>query len=186
MCLYRYTKQHQTLAFGTVTSMYLIVAACSTQSLPLLLCVPPLFFFFFFVACASRSALKAQLPMLSTGARASTPLKAQADGIRLKLSELGEDAAEVSRHAPAPPPPSTMIILRISLWICFCLVWFNFCAFTFSVKTIVLSHRDGRRRERGGGVRACFLAHVLNALAEIQLYIAGVLITAVREITRKS
>ena len=33
--------------------------------------------------------------MLSTGSRASTPLKKEADGIRAKLEELGEDAAEV-------------------------------------------------------------------------------------------
>ena len=33
--------------------------------------------------------------MLSTGSRASTPLKKQADGIREKLADLGEDAAGV-------------------------------------------------------------------------------------------
>ncbi len=55
---------------------------------------PPLFFlspsFFFF------STLKDQLPVLSTGSRASTPLNKEADSIRAKLEELGEDAAEVS------------------------------------------------------------------------------------------
>lgn len=33
--------------------------------------------------------------MLSSGSRASTPLKKEADSIRAKLEELGEDAAEV-------------------------------------------------------------------------------------------
>lgn len=34
--------------------------------------------------------------MLSTGSRAKTPLQKEADGIRTKLEELGEDAADVS------------------------------------------------------------------------------------------
>lgn len=34
--------------------------------------------------------------MLSSGSRASTPLKKEADGIRAKLEGLGEDAADVS------------------------------------------------------------------------------------------
>lgn len=42
-----------------------------------------------------KSTLKEQLPVLSSGSRASTPLKKEADGIRSKLEELGEDAAEV-------------------------------------------------------------------------------------------
>lgn len=41
------------------------------------------------------SELKAQLPMLSSGSRASTPLSKEADGIRAKLEELGSDAGEV-------------------------------------------------------------------------------------------
>lgn len=42
-----------------------------------------------------KSTLKEQLPVLSTGSRASTPLQKEADGIRSKLEELGEDTAEV-------------------------------------------------------------------------------------------
>ncbi|CAN0368004.1 unnamed protein product, partial [Laminaria digitata] len=47
------------------------------------------------------STLKEQLPMLSSGSRASTPLKKQADGIRETLSELGEDAAGVAASLKA-------------------------------------------------------------------------------------
>lgn len=42
------------------------------------------------------SEMKEQLPILSTGSRASIPLSAQADGIRAKLSELGDDAVEAA------------------------------------------------------------------------------------------
>ena len=48
-----------------------------------------------FLAAVRSSELKGQLPMLSSGSRASTPLKKEADSIRAKLEELGEDAAEV-------------------------------------------------------------------------------------------
>lgn len=41
------------------------------------------------------SELKAQLPMLSSGTRASTPLIGEVDGIQKKLAELGEAAEEV-------------------------------------------------------------------------------------------
>eukprot|EP00752_Nemacystus_decipiens_P005700 g5158.t1 len=47
------------------------------------------------------SELKEQLPMLSSGSRASTPLKKEADGIRAKLEELGEDAAEAAASLKA-------------------------------------------------------------------------------------
>lgn len=54
-----------------------------------------MFHFVIFSVFRGHSDLKAQLPMLSSGSRASTPLKGQADEIRQQLSELGEDAAEV-------------------------------------------------------------------------------------------
>ncbi|CAB1099446.1 unnamed protein product [Ectocarpus sp. CCAP 1310/34] len=47
------------------------------------------------------STLKEQLPVLSSGSRASTPLKKEADGIRSKLEELGEDAAEAAASLKA-------------------------------------------------------------------------------------
>lgn len=52
-------------------------------------------FFFCFFFFLFPSTLKEQLPVLSSGSRASTPLKKEADSIRAKLEELGEDAAEV-------------------------------------------------------------------------------------------
>lgn len=58
--------------------------------------LPYMLSFFFSFALFFCSTLKEQLPVLSTGSRASTPLKKEADSIRAKLEELGEDAAEVS------------------------------------------------------------------------------------------
>lgn len=59
---------------------------------PLLRCPPGCCMF---PSAMPPSTLKEQLPMLSSGSRASTPLKKEADGIRAKLEGLGEDAAEV-------------------------------------------------------------------------------------------
>lgn len=58
----------------------------------------------------SNSEVKEQLPLLSSGSRASVPLKKEADGIRKKIEELGEDAADVRN-----------ILLRLRYTVC--LAW---------------------------------------------------------------
>lgn len=86
--------------------------------------------------------------MLSTGARASTPLKPQADGIRQKLSELGEDAAEVSlvAHAPAPMFPGEIYLnCEFNLPVCATCV------------SALWSKRMSQHRDRRGGGRSVLM-----------------------------